>query len=519
MARYYRDFKNDTVAQPAAGFTTKISRSGDSANVSEDFTYGKFLNVFKGGTSGSLAVAWDVLNGAQDVDQLIKFRFGGAVPTSGRYGILLNRYDGTTEATTRGFSAVFTPASNTPSIIINEDSIGTVHFINYAWENNKIYWARFRTIGNDQMFRIWPDGEDEPATWTLAGTFAGSTIANPYSGVGNFTNWSNLQVFQISAGTNGDIAPKDTSFMVPSSTPIVGYGGGYGAATGYGVAYGEALRPSFPPPDDIYHGHNLEHVTISENWTLAVNPINQAHSLQHVALTQAHTLNPANISQGQTLSSPALIRNFILAVNNIAHAHTLEHVILVPGKNPVPDDIYHDHSLQHVALTQRHVLSVHSLQHSHTLESLSITQRHLLSAANLLHDHILDAVTITQRHILAPESLQHTQTLESPSLTQSHLLEPDNVFHGHYLESTQVFTQFDLVVADLIHGHTLEAGRVLKKTKLKGAIVDIRQTVKALDVVDARPRGEYRRTRARSPIVRRKQTPRIHIERQRPHQP
>lgn len=519
MARFYRDFSSDTNGQPAAGFTTKISRSGDSFSVSEDFTYGKFLDVFKGGTSGSLAVAWDVLNGVQDVDQLIKFRLGGAVPTSGRYGILLNRYDGSTEATTRGFSAVFTPVSGTPSIIINEDSIGTVHFINYSWENNKIYWARFRTIGNDQMFRIWPDGEDEPATWTLAGTFAGSTIANPYSGLGNFTNWSNLQVFQISAGTNGDIAPKDTSFMVPSSTPIVGYGGGYGAATGYGVAYGEALRPSFPPPADIYHDHSLQHVKIIENWTLAVKPINQAHSLQHVALTQAHTLNPANISHSQTLGPPVLVRNFILAANNIAHAHELEHVVLVPGKNPVPDDLFHAHSLQHVALTQRHVLSVHSLQHAHTLDSIAITQRHLLSAANLLHDHILDAVTISQRHILAPESLQHTQTLESLSLIQSHLLAPQDVFHDHQLESTQVFTQFDLIVADILHGHTLEATRVLKKTKLKGAIVDIRQTVKALDVVDVRPRGEYYRTRARSPIVRRAQTPRIHIERQRPHQP
>ena len=475
MARFYRDFSSDINGQPAAGFTTKISRSGDSVSVSEDFTYGKFLNVFKGGTSGSLAVAWDVLNGAQDVDQLIKFRLGGAVPTSGRYGILLNRYDGTTEATTRGFSAVFTPASSVPSIIINEDSVGTVHFINYAWENNKMYWARFRVNGNDQMFKIWPDGEDEPPAWTLAGTFNGSTIANPYSGVGNFTNWSNLHVFQISAGTNGDIAPKDASFIVPSSTPIVGYGGGYGAATGYGVAYGEALRPSFPPPDDIYHAHTLEHIILVPGKNPVPDDLFHAHSLQHVALTQAHTLNPANISQGQTLSSPTLIRNFILAVNNIAHAHTLDNI--------------------------------------------AITQRHLLSAANLLHDHILDAVTITQRHILAPESLQHTQTLESPSLTQSHLLETDNVFQGHYLESTQVFTQFDLVVADLIHAHTLEAGRVLKKTKLKGAIVDIRQTVKALDVVDVRPRGEYRRTRARSPIVRRKQTPRIYIERQRPHQP
>lgn len=240
MAKYFKTFDDGTVGQPYPGFTTKISRSGDSVNVQNDATIGrKFLQLFKGGTQGSLAVAWDVLNGAQDVEQLVLFKMNGAIPTTGRYGILLNRYDGTTEATTRGFAATFTPASSTPSIIISEDSVGTVHFINYPWENGLLYWARFRVNGDDESFKIWEYGTDEPTAWTLAGTFASSTIANPYSGLGNFQSWSNMLVYQLSAGTNGDSAPK-TDPSIPSSTPNGVLGGGFGS-----LGFGMAFRPAF----------------------------------------------------------------------------------------------------------------------------------------------------------------------------------------------------------------------------------------------------------------------------------
>lgn len=253
MAQFFQTFDDGTLGQPYPGFTTKISRAGDSVNVQNDFAANrKFLQLFKGGTQGSLAVGWDALNGAQDVEQLVLFKLNGAVPTLGRYGILLNRYDGSSEATTRGFAATFTPASSTPSIIISEDSVGTVHFTNYSWANNQMYWARFRVNGNDQQFKIWPQGSPEPATWTLSGTFAGSTIASPYSGLGNFQAWSNMLVYQVSAGTGGDTAPAtlqeyydNINNLAPSSTPLGVYGAGYGAPMGYGGMFGGGTIPAF----------------------------------------------------------------------------------------------------------------------------------------------------------------------------------------------------------------------------------------------------------------------------------
>ena len=245
MAQYFQTFDDGTLGQPYPGFTTKISRSGDAVNIQNDAILGrKFLQLFKGGTQGSLAVGWDSLNGAQDVEQLVLFKMNGAVPTTGRYGILLNRYDGSSEATTRGFAVTFTPASSTPSIIISEDSVGTVHFISYPWENNQLYWARFRVNGSTESFKIWKYGDDEPTAWTLSGTFTSSTIASPYSGLGNFQAWSNMLVYQLSAGTNGDVAPK-TDPVIPTSTPQGVFGAGFGAPMGWGGMFGGSTIPAF----------------------------------------------------------------------------------------------------------------------------------------------------------------------------------------------------------------------------------------------------------------------------------
>lgn len=245
MAQFFQTFDDGTLGQPYPGFTTKISRSGDAVNIQNDATLGrKFLQLFKGGTGGSLAVGWDVLNGAQDVEQLVLFKMNGAIPTTGRYGILLNRYDGSSEATTRGFAVTFTPASSTPSVIISEDSVGTVHFISYPWENNQMYWARFRVEGSTESFKIWKYGDDEPTAWTLSGTFTSSTIASPYSGLGNFQSWSNMLVYQLSAGTNGDAAPK-TDPQIPGSTPQGVFGAGFGAPMGWGGMFGGGTIPAF----------------------------------------------------------------------------------------------------------------------------------------------------------------------------------------------------------------------------------------------------------------------------------
>lgn len=229
MAQFYDDLSNAVPSIPYPAFQARISRSGDTVAVQNDGTYGKYLAIAKGATAGSLAVAWGLLDGAQDVELLVRFRMTGSSPTSGRYGILYGRYDGNSEASTRGYAATFTPASSVPSIILNEDSFGTVNFANFSWSNNTMYWARMRINGNQQQFKIWPDGSNEPSSWLLDSTYSGPSIASPYSGIGNFTANSTMQVFYISAGTNGDTAPLAKKVHQTANATIVRplYANGY----------------------------------------------------------------------------------------------------------------------------------------------------------------------------------------------------------------------------------------------------------------------------------------------------
>lgn len=221
MAQFKRTFANDKLGVQPSDFTVRILRSGDTATVSEDINYGRFLNIFKAGTTGTFAVSWNPLNGSQDVEQLIRFRTGGASPASGRYGILYNRYEGTTEATTKGFAASFTPALSVPSVIIFEDSYGTVNSANFAWQNNQMYWARFRVFENTEYFKIWLDGEREPEAWLFSAAYTGPTITSPYSGLGSYMQWGNIQVFYMSAGTGGDVAPFEfTALPAPDITGV-----------------------------------------------------------------------------------------------------------------------------------------------------------------------------------------------------------------------------------------------------------------------------------------------------------
>lgn len=523
MAQFFTDFDEypvgDVSTSGQTDWTPRISNGvSDYRIIDGGDADGKFLRIStSGGANGSRVLGFNPLNGVGDnIETLVKFWIfkAGADGSVGRFGASYIRYDGNTEATTKGYAISFVPVSSQKSIVMYEDSTGVVQYAQMAWSMSTDYFIRTRLSGNDRFVKIWPASSAEPAGWTFSSSAAPPAIANPYSGVGTYQGDSFLYVKQYSAGTNGDTAPMSrpqytvafnsdggssvssqtvpldgtatppanptksgftfvgwmlngvrynfsaqvkgnitlTAAWTPDSTPTVGYGGGHGAITGYGVAYGEALRASFPPPANIFHDHTLSHVSLIRNIILA----------------------PQSIAQGQSVSS--------------------------------------------VALQQQHTLAVNSINQGHALDVVALQQQHLLTAADLFHAHVLDAITITQQHILAPESLQHTQTIENVVLQQSHLLAPHNVSQAHYLESPQIYTQFELVVANILHGHTLQATQVLKKTKLKGAIVEMRKTIAAGDVVDSRPRGEYRRTIAPAPKLKGGQKPRIEIDRQKPWQ-
>lgn len=265
MAQFIADIQSyATGASLPAEWVNRISAQPHTAGVSDGTAYGEqFLYITSNSSDGSRVYSYTPLDGAQDVEILVKFSIGSSTSsTNGRNGIGYTRYMGTSEATTKGMAVTFTPASSVKSLMVNEDSVTTaVDYSNYDWSLNTKYWMRQRINGTSWYMKIWPAGTSEPSSWTKSGSYAWPTIATPYSGVGHFRGDNTLRVFFFSGATNGDIAPttllskqitggaRIATTAIPANTPIVGFGGGWGASAGFGRAYGEALLPGVTVTD------------------------------------------------------------------------------------------------------------------------------------------------------------------------------------------------------------------------------------------------------------------------------
>lgn len=212
MAKYYTDFRDEWIGNgPPTDWMVRINANGGTFSKIRSTTTpgGKVFRIVSSG-NGSTVTSFNPANDATDVETLVKFRVNGSA--SGRQGIALHRYSGTSEATTSGYALQFLPASNVRSLLISNDQTGaTITFTNYAWTNNTIYWARFRTVGNAIQAKIWAEGEEEPASWMLNTTdnsFTGGS--GTYNGVGTFTaNPDGVDFMEYAVATEGETATRE----------------------------------------------------------------------------------------------------------------------------------------------------------------------------------------------------------------------------------------------------------------------------------------------------------------------
>jgi len=249
MAQFFTNFDEypvgDITTSGQTDWTPKITNGGaDYRIIDGGDSDGKFLRVQAISTVGSRVVAYNPLNGVGDnLETLVKFWIfkSGADGSTGRYGASYIRYGGTTEASTIGYAVSFVPVSSVKSLVMYEDSTGVVQWTNMAWSMSTDYFIRTRLSGSLRQVKIWAASTAEPGSWTFSSSATPPTIASPYSGVGTYQGDSYLYVKQYSAGTNGDVAPMRAEDMIPTSTPQVGFGGGFGSSLGYGTGYGVAL--------------------------------------------------------------------------------------------------------------------------------------------------------------------------------------------------------------------------------------------------------------------------------------
>lgn len=224
----------------APGFTYWIAKAGDTI-VSGSNADGKFICLTKGGAVGTFVAGWDVLDGINDLELLVKFKLSS---DSGKQGILAARYSGNSEASTKGYTLSNSFLHNTGTLAIDEGSTGYAGWVNQDYQPNVMYWARYKIQGTKFWAKKWVDGQPEPR-WQLE-VDNSVTSAGSYNGITTY-NKGSVWFHHISAGTDGDPAPYSLShdssitgrFKIhrrPEHTPIDGY-----TANFYGAGYGTPI--------------------------------------------------------------------------------------------------------------------------------------------------------------------------------------------------------------------------------------------------------------------------------------
>lgn len=180
-------------------------------------------------------------NVPNDVDMVVKFSVNAAQQVPGSYGILNwdYTYDG------KGLSLAFLPARGEKAIQLYDDSVQqTVAFTKYDWQNNQIYWVRWRVDdGNKHYIKIWKDGEAEPGDWSFSAAYSNRVAdqRNAFVGYGTYGPNHTVDYYFFGYDTNKTDTPLDYAtfmYMVLPDAPTGVIMPGYG-----GVAYGAPVYP------------------------------------------------------------------------------------------------------------------------------------------------------------------------------------------------------------------------------------------------------------------------------------
>ena len=491
MAKYFTNFDEYPVGDIATSGQTewaaRITNGAADYRILDGGLGDKFLRINATGTNGSRVLAYTPLDGVSDnIETLVKFWVfkSGSDGSLGRFGAAYTRYGGTNEASTIGYSVGFTPVSNVKSLVLNEDSTGVVQFANYPWAMSTQYYVRTRLSGTLRQVKIWPASSAEPTSWTFQSNGALPTIANPYSGVGTYQADSFLYVEQFSAGTDGDTAPMSAAEMVPSSTPIVGYSGGWGGVfAGYGSALGLAKQNTVLEVADATHDHIVTSVTVAQVHSLAASNATHGHSATSPALKQAHKLTIANTTHAHAASSPSLAITHNLVIDNTVHEITSDSPQLVTGFAVVADSTVHALTSDNIQLKQHQTLVVANATHTHVATSpvlieaktLSVSNAvhvledsigklevtHYLAVADTLHTLKSDNVVLTQSALLSVANTVHSLKSDNIDIVQFTLLnKPDDTVHGLRSDNIEVIQQHILAIDDALH--RLKSDTILK---------------------------------------------------------
>lgn len=372
--------------------------------------------------AGTKVAAFNPINGINDVEALVRFTLSS---DRGKQGIVSLRYGGTTEANTTGYTLSGSIIGNRGNLAVDEGSTGNIVWTLWDYKPNTLYWARFRVQEDQVMAKVWNHGQAEPANWTIHATNKVRPTGD-YSGLHTYMAGTVRYSF-ISFGTNGDAAPPphftlkltnashgvvDNGTRVvkdmPTSTPIVGFGGGY-AGGAYGRGYAEVTYPSSPNTElnisGAIHNHSATSTSIVQVHKL--KPDNATHRCLsgHILLVQAHKILVANTTHSQTSDAAATIENKTLALNRTAHSLTSNNITLDQSSILKVADTIHSVASKNIGLGGKQWLIIDGAEHSISSEQLDVVYSTLLNTpAATIHGVSSDYARIAQDATLVADN-------------------------------------------------------------------------------------------------------------------
>lgn len=346
-------------------------------------------------SAGTKVAAFNPINGINDVEALVRFTLSS---DRGKQGIVSLRYGGTTEANTTGYALSGSIIGNRGNLAVDEGGTGNIVWALWDYKPNTLYWARFRVQGDQVMAKVWNHGQAEPANWTIHATNKVRPTGD-YSGLHTYMSGTVRYSF-ISFGTNGDVAPPphftlkpaNTSHGVidnnvrvvkdmPTSTPVVGFGGGY-AGGAYGRGYAEVTYPSSPNTElnisGAIHNHSATSVSVTQVHKLKPDNATHRHLSGHILLVQAHKISVAGTTHSQTSDAAATIENKTLALNGASHSLISNNITLDQSSILKVADTIHSVVSKNIGLDGKQWLIVDDAEHGVGSEQLDIIYSTLL---------------------------------------------------------------------------------------------------------------------------------------------
>ncbi len=230
MARYFRNFKNDTIGAEPAGWTKRWATDAATYQVIADAAGGggKALRIART-ASGRRAYTLNAIDADPDRDEcdialLVRTPASAAANAFVLAPVSHVAGAASTESCFTANLALLSDSGRYMRTLVYEGGTGTTlpnQTLGGAWAYSSLYWVRLRRVGSTIYRSIAPANDPSAESYTNTETRATPSAAGAI-GVMTLTTGVTFEVLAIGVGTNGDLPYFYDPEVVPAGAPTIG---------------------------------------------------------------------------------------------------------------------------------------------------------------------------------------------------------------------------------------------------------------------------------------------------------